>query len=95
MKFDITSIVLGLVAIIIPVLSIIKLKKGQWASILSFFIGGVTIIFQLIAVAVNTMQGDFSAVQDTIQIRCTISVLFILTILILNIILAVRSKHYK
>lgn len=95
MIYDLISIFLGAIAIILPIIPIIKLKKSRWITILSFFIGGFAIIVQLAAVAASANQGDFSAIQDTIQIRCTMAVLLILVVAILNIIVTAQNDHYK
>ena len=86
------SIVLGLMAILIPIAYLLLKRKSAWPSLFSLSACICSILVQLRSVCLEVRHGDFSSVEDTVDVRLLMSVCLFLTVLVFNIVCLMVQK---
>jgi len=84
--FSLGSIILGVVAMLLPIIGIVRKKKTVWLTLSSLSVCTVSIIIQLLHLAADAFYKDSSSIYDTINVRCVVSLQLFVIVVILNVI---------
>lgn len=92
--YSVGSIVTGLIAWAAPIwqMSLAKTTKTIVVGIISLGAALTSLAIQFFQLAREVNTGDFAAIEDTIRGLCIVVVLFSATTLILNLLMASRSR---
>lgn len=87
------SIIIGLVAWIVPVIGInLKKSKPHLLSVISFSFCAIALLLQLVEIRHRVMVGDWSALMDTVPAIVGAAAVLVLVTIFINILILVRAK---
>lgn len=93
---DIASILLGLIAWILPLYHLSSSKKSDLSlaqnTFLSFSACSVSLVLQFFHIATTVKNGDWSTLMDTSNTLALVAAIFVLVTIILNLISYRASK---
>lgn len=89
--FSLGSIILGIVAMLLPIIGIVRKKKTVWLTLSSLSVCTVSILIQLLHLAADAFYGDSASIYDTINVRCVVSLQLFVIVVILNVICQIVS----
>lgn len=97
LNLDIASILLGLIAWILPLYHLVSSKKSDSSffqnTFLSFSACSISLVLQFFHVATTVKNGDWSALMDTSNALALVAAIFVLVTIILNLISYRASKN--
>lgn len=97
MIFNLVSIACGLVAILLPIIAVVKAKPAPWLSAFSFAFCAFALLAQILDYDYRVSVEDFSGLLDISGATRTVSVLLVAAVLFFQFLaqLAVRRKQNR
>lgn len=92
MYSNLLSLIFGLIAIFLPIITFRSRFDKNITSIISLSMVSLAIAFQLVRVESRVIVSDWIAVLDTIEISIGISFILLFTTILVNLIVLKQSK---